>query len=151
LSVAFVDSLARHRGGILNVASIAGFLPGPGMAVYYASKAYVISFSEALGAELAGRGLRVTALCPGPVATGFQARAGLRPGGVGDRGLLALPARRVAEIGYAAFMRGKRVVIAGTGNRLAVFFTRLVPHGVLLPLVQWGMRRGVGDKAQNAL
>ena len=68
LSLAFVDSLARHRGGILNVASIAAFLPGPGMAVYYASKAYVLSFSEALHHELAGRGIRVTALCPGPVA-----------------------------------------------------------------------------------
>jgi uncharacterized protein len=151
LSLAFVDSLARHRGGILNVASIAGFLPGPGMAVYYASKAYVISFSEALAAELAGRGVRVTALCPGPVATGFQARAGLRAGGIGEGGPLALPARRVAEIGYAAFMRGKRVAIAGTGNRLAVFFMRLVPHAMLLPLVEWGTRRGVGDKAQNAL
>ncbi|MFZ2068968.1 MAG: SDR family NAD(P)-dependent oxidoreductase, partial [Xanthobacteraceae bacterium] len=77
LSLVFADSLARHRGGLLNVASIAGFLPGPGMAVYYASKAYVLSFSEALHEELRGRGVRVTVLCPGPVATGFQARAGL--------------------------------------------------------------------------
>jgi uncharacterized protein len=151
LSLFFVDSLARHRGGILNVASIAGFLPGPGMAVYYASKAYVVSFSEALAAELTGRGVRVTALCPGPVATGFQERAGLRPGGIGESGLLALPARRVAEIGYAAFMRGQRVAIAGAGNRLAVFFMRLVPHAVLLPLVQWGMRRGASEKPQSAL
>ena len=78
LSLAFTDSLARRRGGILNVASLAAFLPGPGMAVYYASKAYVLSFSEALHHELAGLGVRVTALCPGPVATGFQARAGLQ-------------------------------------------------------------------------
>jgi uncharacterized protein len=78
LSLAFTDSLARHRGGILNVASLAAFLPGPGMAVYYASKAYVLSFSEALHHELAGLGVRVTALCPGPVVTGFQARAGLQ-------------------------------------------------------------------------
>ena len=69
LSLMFVDSLARHRGGILNVASVAAFLPGPGMAVYYASKAYVLSFSEALHRELAGQGIRVTALCPGPVQT----------------------------------------------------------------------------------
>src|SRR5579885_1814218 len=108
LALAFVDQIERHRGGILNVASIAGFLPGPGMAVYYASKAYVISFSEALAAELADRGVRVTALCPGPVATGFQARAGLRAGGIGESSVLALPARRVAEIGYASFMRGQR-------------------------------------------
>ena len=81
LSLTFVESLVRHRGGILNVASIAAFLPGPGMAVYYASKAYVLSFSEALHSELSRRGVRVTALCPGPVATEFQTRAGLRPGG----------------------------------------------------------------------
>ncbi len=68
----------RHRGGILNVASVAGFLPGPGMAVYYASKAYVLSFSEALHRELKPRGVRVTVLCPGPVPTEFQARAGVR-------------------------------------------------------------------------
>jgi short-subunit dehydrogenase len=140
LSLAFVDSLARHRGGILNVASIAGFLPGPGMAVYYASKAYVLSFSEALHGELRKRGVRVTALCPGPVATEFQARAGLQTGGIGERGILALPARRVAEIGYEGFMRGERVIIAGLGNRLAIFFARLVPHAILLPLISRRMR-----------
>jgi uncharacterized protein len=151
LSLAFIDSLARHRGGILNLASVAAFLPGPGMAVYYATKAYVVSFSEALAAELAPRGVRVTALCPGPVATGFQERAGLRPGGVGERSLLALSARRVAEIGYAGFMRGKRVVIAGAANRFAVAVMRFVPHAVLLPLNQWGMRRGASEKPQSAL
>src|SRR5260370_19779875 len=80
LSLRFSDQLIRHRGGILNVGSIAGFLPGPGMAVYYASKAYVLSFSEALRRELAPRGVRVTALCPGPVPSEFQARAGYEPG-----------------------------------------------------------------------
>ena len=77
LSLAFVDSLARHRGGILNVGSMAGFLPGPGMAVYYATKAYVLSFSEALHSELKSRGVRVSVLCPGPVPTEFAARAGI--------------------------------------------------------------------------
>src|SRR2546423_2712909 len=77
LSLAFIDSLERRRGGILNVASIAAFMPGPGMAVYYASKAYVLSFSEALHQELKSRGVRVTVLCPGPVATEFHARAGI--------------------------------------------------------------------------
>ena len=107
LSLAFVDSLARHRGGILNVASVAAFLPGPGMAVYYASKAYVLSFSEALHRELKPRGIRVTALCPGPVPTEFQARSGMRV----DRSqqILTLTADRVAQIGYDGFMRGKRV------------------------------------------
>ncbi len=141
LSLAFTDSLVRHHGGILNVASIAGFLPGPGMAVYYASKAFVLSFSEALHEELRTRGVRVTTLCPGPVATGFQARAGLRPGGIGEGGPLALPARRVAEIGYEGLMHGKRVVVAGLANRLAVFFIGLVPNALLLPIVARSMRR----------
>src|SRR5437016_5229969 len=74
LSLAFINSLSRRRGGILNVASIASYLPGPGMAVYYASKAFVLSFSEALHEELSSRGIRVTTLCPGPVPTEFQAR-----------------------------------------------------------------------------
>jgi len=144
LSLAFADSLARHRGGLLNVASIAGFLPGPGMAVYYASKAYVLSFSEALHEELRGRGVRVTVLCPGPVATGFQARAGLPSGGLGEGGPLALSARRVAEIGYAGLVRGKRVVVAGLGSKLAVFFMGLMPHALLLPIVAYSMRRARG-------
>ena len=90
LSLSFVDSLARHRGGILNVASVAGFMPGPGSAVYYASKAFVLSFSEALHHELAPRGIRVTCLCPGPVADRISGarrdrggRAAVADGGVG--------------------------------------------------------------------
>jgi uncharacterized protein len=144
LSLAFVESLARHRGGILNVASVADFMPGPGMAVYYASKAYVLSFSEALQHELSRRGIRVTALCPGPVPTEFQARAGLR----GDRAqsaLLSLSAERVARIGYRGFMRGKRVVVAGIGNQIALFLLRIVPHAVLLPLLHWGTRFAARD------
>src|SRR5215831_4635023 len=132
LSLMFVDSLARHRGGILNVASLAAFLPGPGMAVYYASKAYVLSFSEALHRELSERGVRVTALCPGPVPTEFQARAGM--GRIPGARVLELPAERVAQIGYDAFMAGKRVAIAGIGNRLVVSLMRLVPHALLLRL-----------------
>jgi uncharacterized protein len=134
LSLAFVDSLVRQRGGILNVASIAGFLPGPGRAVYYASKAYVLSFSEALHAELSSRGVRVTALCPGPVPTEFQARAGSE-GGLGERGIMVLSARRVAEIGYRGLMRNQRVVVAGAANKVAAFMLRLTPNAVLLPIV----------------
>jgi uncharacterized protein len=139
LSLAFLDSVIRHRGGILNVASVAAFMPGPGLAVYYASKAFVLSFSEALHAELAPLGVKVTALCPGPVPTEFQARAGLRE----DRAqspVLSLPAAVVARIGYDGFMRGKRVVVAGFGNQLAVLLTRFVPSGLLLPLLYWGTR-----------
>jgi hypothetical protein len=133
LSLMFVDSLVRHHGGILNVASLAAFLPGPGMAVYYASKAYVLSFSEALHRELSERRVRVTALCPGPVPTEFQARAGLSLPAAAR--LLELSAERVAQIGYDAFMAGQRVVIAGIGNRIVVSLMRLVPHALLLRLV----------------
>jgi short-subunit dehydrogenase len=133
LSLMFVDSVTRHRGGILNVASLAAFLPGPGMAVYYASKAYVLSFSEALHRELSGRGVRVTALCPGPVPTEFQERAGGMQINAVARAL-ELSAERVAQIGYDAFMAGQRVAIAGIGNRIAVPLMRLVPHALLLRL-----------------
>ena len=118
LSLAFVDSLARHRGGILNVASVAGFLPGPGSAVYYATKAYVLSFSEALHRELRPRNVRVTALCPGPVATEFQARAGVISQ---TSPFLDVPASRVAEQGYRGLMRGKRLVVPGFGNKVMTF------------------------------
>jgi short-subunit dehydrogenase len=99
------------------------------MAVYYASKAYVLSFSEALHHELAELGVRVTALCPGPVATGFQARAGLQRDNLR---VLALSARRVARIGYRGFMRGERVVVAGIPNRIVASLLRFIPHGLLL-------------------
>jgi len=128
LSLAFTDSVARHRGGILNVASLAAFLPGPGMAVYYASKAYVLSFTEALHHELKGRGVRVTALCPGPVATEFQARAGLQK----ENRMLAVSAVRVARIGYRGFTRGDRVVVAGMGSRVVASMLRFMPHALLL-------------------
>ena len=142
LSLTFVDSLARHRGGILNLASVAAFLPGPGMAVYYASKAYVLSFSEALHHELAGRGIRVTALCPGPVPTEFQARSGMQLNAAAR--ILELPAERVAQIGYDAFMRGDRVVIAGIGNKIAVFLMRFVPNALLLWAVDQRTQGGRG-------
>jgi short-subunit dehydrogenase len=133
LSLMFVDSLAHHRGGILNVASIAAFLPGPGMAVYYATKAYVLSFTEALHHELASRGVRVTALCPGPVPTEFQARSQMQLPTAARA--VELPPNRVAQIGYDGLMRGKRVVIAGIGNKIAVSFLRFVPNTLLLRLV----------------
>ncbi len=132
-SLTFVASLARHRGGILNVASVAAFLPGTNMAVYYASKAFVLSFSEALHRELSSRGIRVTALCPGPVPTEFQARSRMRMSR--SMNLITLSADRVAQIGYRGFMRGKRVVIAGLANKIAVFFIRLIPNALLLRAV----------------
>ena len=133
LSLIFAESLIRHRGGILNVASVAAFLPGPSMAVYYATKAFVLSFTEALHRELAGRGVRVTALCPGPVVTEFQARSGMRIDPA--MRLILVPPDRVARIGYEGLMRGKRVVIAGLGNKIAVLLLRFIPHVLLLRMV----------------
>jgi len=138
LSLAFVDNVVRHRGGILNVASVAAFMPGPGFAVYYASKAFVLSFTEALHQELAPVGVKVTTLCPGPVLTEFQARAGLS--GDRTRSALTVSAERVARAGYDGFMRGKRVVIPGIGNRVLVLLIRLVPKALLLPLLAFGNR-----------
>jgi short-subunit dehydrogenase len=133
LSLAFVDALERRRGGILNVASVAAFLPGPNMAVYYATKAYVVSFSDALHWELRPRGIRVAALCPGPVPTEFQARAGFDSGGKPD--MLTLDADRVALDGYRALQQGRRLVVPGVLNRATTILTRLVPRGLLLAAV----------------
>jgi short-subunit dehydrogenase len=129
LSLRFSESLVRHRGGILNVASIASFMPGPGMAVYHATKAYALSLSEALHREFGIRGVRVTALCPGPVETEFQARAGI-PQGYFPR-LLARTAERVAREGYEGMMRGQRVVIPGSANKVASLLMRLLPRRAL--------------------
>ena len=133
LSLRFADSLARHRGGILNVASLAGFLPGPRMAVYYATKAYVLSFSEALFCELAPRGVRVTALCPGPVPTEFQERAGIVPGF--DSKVLNISAANVALAGYRGLMAGKRLVLPGLGMKVIPFMLRFVPRAWVVALV----------------
>lgn len=133
LSLAFVDSLERHRGGLLNVGSMAGFLPGPGMAVYYASKAYVLSFSEALHSELKRRGVRVSVLCPGPVPTEFAARAGLSKG-LGP-GILTQTADYVAQQGYDGLMRGQRTVVPGMLNKLIVVLIRLFPRRLLLAII----------------
>ena len=133
LSLRFSDQLIRHRGGILNVGSIAGFLPGPGMAVYYASKAYVLSFSEALRRELAPRGVRVTVLCPGPVPSEFQERAGFAPGF--DSAVLNVSASDVAQAGYRGLMANKRAVLPGLGIKFVPLLLRLFPRGFILGAV----------------
>jgi uncharacterized protein len=133
LSLRFSDQLIRNRGGILNVGSIAGFLPGPGMAVYYASKAYVLSFTEALRGELGPLGVRVTALCPGPVPSEFQSRAGFRPGF--DSAVLNVSAADVALAGYRGLMANKRAVLPGLGVKIVPFLLRLFPRGFILAAV----------------
>jgi short-subunit dehydrogenase len=133
LSLRFSESLIRHRGGILNVGSIAGFLPGPGMAVYYASKAYVLSFTEALRCELAPQGVRVTVVCPGPVPSEFQARAGFTPGF--DSAILNVSPAEVAQQGYRGLMANKRVVLPGLGIKIVPFLLRLFPRSFILAAV----------------
>src|SRR5258708_22966568 len=133
LSLRFSDSLIRNRGGILNVGSIAGFLPGPGMAVYYASKAYVLSFTAALRRELAPQGVRVTVLCPGPVPSEFQARAGFAPGL--DSAILNVSPRDVAQQAYRGLMANKRAVLPGFGIQIVPFLLRLFPRSFILAAV----------------
>src|SRR2546423_9129549 len=141
LSIRFSDSLIRHRGGILNLSSLAGFLPGPGMAVYYASKAYVLSFSEALRQELAPHGVRVTTLCPGSVSSEFQARAGIKPGF--EHEILNVRACDVAQAGYRGLMENKRAVLPGLGTRIIPFMLRFFPRGFVLSAVGYlQLRKG---------
>jgi hypothetical protein len=135
LSLRFSDHLIRNRGGILNVGSIAGFLPGPGMAVYYASKAYVLSFTEALRGELGPRGVRVTVLCPGPVPSEFQDRAGFEPGL--DSAVLNVSAADVARQAYRGLMANKRAVLPGFGVKAVPLLLRLFPRGFIL----WAVAR----------
>jgi len=132
-SLRFANDLIKNSGGILNVGSIAGFLPGPGMAVYYASKAYVLSFSEALRAELAPRGVRVTVLCPGPVPSEFQQRAGFAPGL--DSAVLNISAADVAKDGYRGLMANKRIVLPGLGIKIVPLLLRLFPRAFILAAV----------------
>ena len=133
LCLGFADQVISARGGILNVGSLAAFLPGPRMAVYYATKAYVLSFSEALHAELSPKGVRVTALCPGPVPTEFQDRAGITPGI--DSAVLGVSAANVARAGFEGLMAGKRLVLPGLGMKIIPFLLRFVPRSVVLGLV----------------
>lgn len=133
LSLAFIENLERRKGGILNVASIAGFLPGPGMAVYYATKAYVISFSEALHQELKSRGVRVTALCPGPVPTEFQARAGI--GSDVFPAFISRSAEAVAKEAYRALKEGRRLVVPGLANKMVPVFAPILPRSILLKIL----------------
>jgi uncharacterized protein len=133
LSLRFSRSLIKNRGGLLNIGSVAGFLPGPGMAVYYASKAYVLSFTEALRKELEPHGVSVTLVCPGPVPTEFQERAGFKPGF--DASVLDMSPRQIAEHAYRGLMANKRAVLPGFGVKMVPFMLRLFPRGFILAAV----------------
>jgi len=123
------EMLARKRGRILNIASIAGFVPGPFMATYYASKAFVVSFTEALAKELCGSGVTVTASCPGPTATEFGVVAQSKDTNLFRRG--GADAASVARHAYRAMLAGKVVAIPGFMNKLTAQSIRIAPRAVV--------------------
>ena len=120
------DMVGKGGGAILNVASTAAFQPGPGMAVYFATKAYVLSFTEALHEELKPRGVKVSALCPGPTRTEFGEVAGFGPGGKFDR--MSADAASVVRTGLKGLHRNRAVVIPGRINRVGAVSTRFLPR-----------------------
>jgi len=127
--------VSRRSGRILNVASTAAFQPGPLMAVYYATKAYVLSFSEAIADELRGTGVTVTALCPGPTETGFAAVASLESTRLFNI-TKPMTSRDVARVGYEAMKSGKRVVIPGMRNKLLTQSIRVTPRRMVTTIVR---------------
>jgi len=135
LTKLFLPQIRAREGKVLNVASTAAFQPGPFMSVYYASKAYVLHFTEALAEELDGSGVTVTCLCPGPVRTNFQKRAH-----IGETRLVHSPlmvdVREVARIGYEGMKQGKRLVIPGWKNRLVMEMLRIAPRRVVTKMVR---------------
>lgn len=129
------DMVSRKEGRVLNVASTAAFQPGPFLAVYYASKAYVLSFSEAIAEELRGTGVSVTALCPGPTHTRFSEVANLNRSRIFNSPL-TMNAADVARYGFNSTMKGKRVAIPGVVNKAVAFGNRLVPRRLVTTLAR---------------
>lgn len=135
LSLAFLPALRAARGGMMNVASTAAFYAGPGMAVYYATKAFVLSFTQALAHEVSNDGVRVTALCPGPTQTEFFSRAGA---GAGESPFGIIPvasSMAVAQAGYAGLMKGRAVVVPGAFNKLIAGTSGLQPRAFSMPVI----------------
>jgi short-subunit dehydrogenase len=126
--------LAQKRGGVLNVASTAAFQPGPLMAVYYASKAFVLSFSEALWKEAEGTGVHVSCLCPGPTVSKFRERAGTGRTRLARTGE-PMSSIVVAEMGYQGFQQNRRVVVTGTRNAIVAKLVPFMPRRMLLSAV----------------
>jgi uncharacterized protein len=135
LTKLFLPQIRAREGMIMNVASTAAFQPGPFMAVYYASKAYVLSFTEALAEELRGTGVKVSCLCPGPVKTNFQKRAYLE-GTAMINSPLMVDVQEVARIGYEGLKQGKRIVIPGWKNRMGVELLRISPREMVTKVVR---------------
>src|ERR1700734_3751117 len=130
------EMIARRQGKIMNVASTAAFQPGPLMAVYYATKAYVLSLSEALANEVAGTGVVVSCFCPGATDTGFQKRAGMENSRLFKK-IGAMNAETVARYGYRGLMAGKTLVISGTRNWLVAESVRFAPRKWVTAISRW--------------
>jgi len=128
--------LANKRGGVLNVASTAAFQPGPLMANYYASKAYVLSFSEALWEEARGTGVRVSCLCPGPTVSKFRERAGTGKTKLAKNAGAAMASAPVARMGYEAWKRNQAVKVTGSRNAFQAGMVRFLPRKMLLGIVR---------------
>jgi short-subunit dehydrogenase len=135
LTKLFLPQILERKGRIMNVASTAAFQPGPYMAVYYATKAYVLSFTEALASELTGTGVTVTALCPGPTRSGFQDKAAMNKSALVKCKRMA-PADEVGRAGYRAMMAAKRVFVPGLINKLLVHTVRLTPRKTVVAIVK---------------
>ena len=133
--------VARRRGRIMLLASTAAFQPGPHMAVYYASKAYVLSFGQAIAYELRGTGVTVTTLCPGPTATGFVEVAQMESTGLFNSPMPVMSAADVARLGYAALKAGRPVIVTGLVNKIIAMSTRFSPPSVLLAIASHLSRR----------
>ncbi|MGN0483605.1 MAG: SDR family NAD(P)-dependent oxidoreductase [Lachnospiraceae bacterium] len=130
----FLPQMIEQKSGkILNTASIAAFQPGPLMSVYFASKSYVLSFTEALAVELQGSGVTVTALCPGTMDTGFETRAELGESGL-FKNIKTLPVSEVARYGYRALMQGKTVVVPGLANKILTCAAQIAPRKMVRKL-----------------
>jgi hypothetical protein len=127
--------LANRRGGVLNVASTAAFQPGPLMAIYYASKAFVLSFSEALWEEARDTGVKVSCLCPGPTVSKFRERAGTNKVRLSRAGT-PMPSMTVARMGYEAWQANRRVEVTGMRNRILASLVRFMPRTAVLRSVR---------------
>ncbi|MGR6034950.1 MAG: SDR family NAD(P)-dependent oxidoreductase [Candidatus Nitrosoglobus sp.] len=135
LTKRFLPHIIERRGKIMNVASTAAFQPGPYMAVYYATKAYVLSLTEALASELEDTGVTVTALCPGPTQSGFQDKAAMNNSAL-VKGKKLPTADEVGQAGYRAMMAGKRVFVPGFMNKLLVQTVRFLPRSMVTAIVK---------------
>jgi len=140
------DMAARGAGKILNIASTAAFQPGPLMPVYYASKAYVLSLSQALAHELSRSGVGVSVLCPGPTDTGFRKRANMERSRLFDANVM--DAATVARVGYDGLMQNKAVIVPGVQNRVWAVASRLIPRRLLPPLIE-RVQRPHGERSSS--